>query len=64
MTILRTTNGRLPRSTVGFLERHSRFGAAMTLVVLVLVGAGLGGATGVLLTRLVQVLLGLVSGDG
>ncbi len=54
-----TYHDRSPRSCVGFLETHRRTGVGMTLTLLVLSGVALGGVVGFLLSRIVQLLLGV-----
>ncbi len=54
-----TTDG-----SVGFAERHVLGSSVVTVVLLVLGGAALGGAGGSVAVRLVQAALGSIGGGG
>lgn len=49
-----------PPVMIGFLERRPRIGTALTLVLLVVVGAAVGGGIGLLLTEMVKQLVAMV----
>ena len=49
--------------THGFLETHPRTGLGLTVLTLVLAGGAVGAAAGLVLTELIQQLVGVVSGS-